>query len=367
MLCRVHFVFLTLAACGTSSSTDDGGTDGASDVAIATDVASESAADVAVDSFTCPTTVPANLDAPSVASCTSLLYVAGGDNTTLIVSTDGVAWTSFQVHDIQGDDYINDISIADGVVTITSLPGVYQSTDGAKTFDLVANIAHNGFDTYGGQVNAGPKGLLLTDNEGTYVASAYTTWVRQSPFAGDASADGFGGHFHGRAVSDAGHYVAFQDNGRFREWDGTSFVDGTTSVAVDAFAFGNGVFLGIGSGGAVTSTDGITWKVQPGFDGGAQPNVLVFDGAKFLAYNFYSSSMWTSTDGIAWTTTSLGTARVGAAAFYQGHYFAAGNSGATSALLLSTDGITWTSAHTNTATETFTINGPRVALGRILH
>ncbi len=76
------------------------------------------------------------------AACARLIYLAGGDNNTIIASNDGKAWTSFEVHHIQGDDYINFISVERGVVTTTSLPGAYQSLDGARTFTLHA-LAQN--------------------------------------------------------------------------------------------------------------------------------------------------------------------------------------------------------------------------------
>ncbi len=357
---------MTAAACGTSGSASDGGTsDATSEPPVGNDAGALDG-DAGSDAFACPTSVPANLEDPSIASCTQIVYIAGGDDNTLIVSTDGVAWNSFAVDHITGDDYINYISVAHGVVTTSSLPGVYQSVNGTKTFSVVSAIAHTNFDTYGGQINSGTSGLLLTDNEGTYLANDYITWVRQTPFAGDASADGFGGHYHGTAFGN-GHYVAFQDNGKLREYDGTTFVDETLSVVVADVAFGNGVFVGVGGGGVVTSPDALTWTTQPGFDGGAQPSVILFDGTKFLAYAFYSTTAYDSTDGKTWTAHALpNSVRVGAAAYYQGHYFGVGNVGATSALLMSSDGLTWTSAHTTTASETFNINGPRVGIGRIL-
>jgi hypothetical protein len=316
------------------------------------------------DAAPCPTTVPTNIEDPAIAHCTTLVYIAGGDDNTVTVSTDGMTWKSLEIDHIMGDDYINFISIADGIVTTTSLPGVYQSIDGAKTFSLVSAIAHSGFDTYGGQINSGDKGLLLTDNEGTYLAANVITWVRQSPFPGDASKDGFGGHYHGVAFGN-GAYVVFQDNGAFREFDGTTFVDGTTSVVVSGVAFGNGVFVGVGGGGVVTSSDAQAWTTQPGFDGGAQPSVVLFNGTQFLAYD--GTTAFASTDGQSWTSSALpDQVRVDAAAFYDGHYFGVGSVAGTSALLLSSDGLTWTMAQATTATETFNINGPRVGIGRIL-
>jgi hypothetical protein len=362
----------TDAGSGDSSTSESGIADAGGDDSPLSDAASDagtgghdaSPGDGSGDGPSCPTTVPANLDDPAIAHCTTIVYIAGGDNNTVTVSTDGTTWNSFEIDHIMGDDYINFISIEDGVVTTTSLPGAYQSLDGAKTFSLVPTIAHMGFDTYGGQINFGDKGTLLTDNEGTYLAADEVTWVRQSPFPGDASADGFGGHYHGVAFGN-GHYVAFQDNGRFREYDGTTFVDGATSVAVSSVAFGNAVFVGVGGGGVVTSSDAQTWTTQAGFDGGAQPSIIVFNGARFLSYD--GTTAYSSADGQAWSASALPNGvRVNAAAYYDGHYFGVGNVGSTSALLLSSDGLTWTMGHATTASETFEINGPRVGMGRIL-
>ena len=94
------------------------------------------------DAAPCPTTVPTNIEDPAIAHCTTLVYIAGGDDNTVTVSTDGMTWNSFEIHHIMGDDYINYITVIDGVVTTTSLPGVYQSLDGAKTFALVCHRAH---------------------------------------------------------------------------------------------------------------------------------------------------------------------------------------------------------------------------------
>jgi hypothetical protein len=376
-----------LAACGSShgASTTDAGSDAMStsesgiseagrDGAPLSDAASDAGpggpeaapGDGSGDGPPCPTSVPTNVEDPAIAHCTTIVYIAGGDDNTVTISTDGTTWQSFEIDHIMGDDYINFISIEQGVVTTTSLPGVYQSVDGAKTFSVVSAIPHTGFDTYGGQINYGDKGLLITDNQGTYLAADEITWVPLTPFAGDASGDGFGGHYHGVAFGN-GHYVAFQDSGRFREYDGTAFVDGTTSVLVASVAFGNGVFVGVGGGGVVTSNDALTWATQPGFDGGAQPDVILFNGTQFLAYAYGGTTAYTTTDGTSWGTSALpNSVRVDTAAYYDGHYFGVGSVGSTTALLLSNDGLSWSLAQATTASETFNINGPRVGIGRIL-
>ena len=99
------------------------------------------------------------------------------------------------------------------------------------------------------------------------------------------------------------------------------------------------------------SSDAQAWTTQPGFDGGAQPSVVLFNGTQFLAYD--GTTAFASTDGQSWTSSALpDQVRVDAAAFYDGHYFGVGSVAGTSALLLSSDGLTWTMAQATTATET---------------
>lgn len=313
----------------------------------------------------CPASAPADLDEPSLAACSTLLYVAGGDDTMLITSTDGVTWTTSRIANVTGDDFINSIDVSRGVVTTTALPGVFQSLDGGANFELVTGVAHNGFNTYGGQLTNGPQGLLLTDNEGTYLAADGVTWVRQKPFPDGGAPDGFGGHHRGTAYGND-RYVVLQDNARVRTLHGADWYAGSLPVDVASLAFGAGRFVAVGSSGTLTSVDGETWTPQTFPDGGVMnANVVLFDAVRFYAYS--GASVFTSTDGQTWAPTPLSPGvRIRAAAVFEGHFFAVGTSNNVSTLLRSSDGANWTVAYTPTTDETFRINGPRVAMGRVL-
>lgn len=106
-------------------------------------------------------------------------------------------------------------------------------------------------------------------------------------------------------------------------------------------AFGNGVYVAVGSGSFATSTDGITWTTRTS-PSGLNHNGITFGSGLFVttvSNGITSTSIYTSTDGITWT------ARTSPSTGYQGVFF--GNSlfvafGST-IVSTSTDGITWTS------------------------
>ena len=324
----------------------------------------------------CPTSVPADLTEPAVRdACTRFVYLAGGDDTRVISSTDeGATWNAVVIKDISGDDVINNFSVFRGVISTSSLPGVFQSSDRGKTFTLVNAISNDGFDTYGGQFNVGNKGLLLTDGEGTYLAADGVTWQRIVPFPGAPEKDGFGKHWGGTAFG-ANTYVALQDTGHYRTYNGTKFFDDLMPMPIDngaQVAFGNGKFVVVSGGKATTSADGIAWSAPApiqAIDGGVTTTVnaytVLFDGTRFLAYD--GDKVALSPDGKTWAV-QMSNASVYTAANFDGHFVAAGTlNGQTAAgILLSKDGLSWSSAHTFASTETAFINGWRVGVGRVL-
>jgi hypothetical protein len=378
------------SGCGSKGSAATGGSDGGSttseggggqpvvqpDAGPDTGPMGDAAVDAPVDApgVVCPTSAPADFSDPAVAfMCSRFVYLAGGDDTTIIQSLDeGATWTTQQFDNVTGDDYINNLAVYLGIINTTTLPGVFQSADQGTTFTVVATLPHSNFDTYGGQLNVGDKGLLLTDNAGTYSSVDGVTWTTLTPFPGMPSADGFGGHWSGTAFG-AGIYVALQDKSAFHTWDGTTFTDGTLPITTgngQLVAFGNGVFVAVGGGQSATSTDGKTWgnvsPIQAAGDGGgtASPATLLFDGNTFLGYD--NEKLAFSTDGKTWTIMSLGTTRIETAANSEGRFVAAGAIGNTKGILRSSDGLDWTMVHPFAAGETANINGWRVGVGRVL-
>jgi len=324
----------------------------------------------------CPAAPPVDFDDAAMrAKCGKLVYVAGGDHFHVLVSSDGAStWTSMSPAEVAGEDYVNNIVVARGVVGIIGLPGLYTSADGGKTFALVDAVSHNGFDTYGGQFMYGAGQFVLTDNQGTYLSNDGLAWRSVVPFPDNSFPNAFGPHYHGSTFG-AETYLVFQDNAAYRTLKGTTWAQGVLVSAdhdVGGVAFGNGTFVVVGqAGGAMftmTSPDGKTWgnaqtKDASGaaFTGGASGGII-FDGAKFRAYRQYSDKVsYVSSDGTSWTKVTLSN-DVDAVAYADGHYFAVGDKN----LLTSSDGVAWTMVHAFTAQETFAIYGPRVAVGYVL-
>jgi hypothetical protein len=353
------------AGTGGAAGTGDGGAAGAGGTT-STDGGGDASAGP------CPTAPPAGTSDPAFRDrCTKRLYVAGGDDFRLTLSVDeGKTWQRVQPVNIAGDDFVNDVSVSNGVVTFIGLPGAYASVDGGKTFAVVANVAHVGFNTYGGQFTAGPDRVVLTDNEGTYVSTDGLAWTAQNPFPDNSHPKGFGGHYHGRAFGNQ-TYVIFQDNGAFRTFDGNVWTQGVLAAGdLREIVFAGGKFVGVGSNmtGAfsTTSTDGKTWsapqyKDAAGASLAGQPTV-VFDGTRFMIFTVYGGkAAYTSPDGATWTKHTL-TVDLTTAVFEDGVFFGIGGG----KLWFSADGLVWTGVHDLAPDETNNINGPRLAVGRVL-
>ena len=104
-----------------------------------------------------------------------------------------------------------------------------------------------------------------------------------------------------------------------------------------AVAFGNGRFVAAGGPGVVvTSEDGTNWVRQP-FPVGTYPNAIAFGNDRFVVGSY--SFLFMSTDGEHWTgPTSLSSAAIYSLAYGNGLFVGVG---ANNAIFTSTDGISW--------------------------
>jgi hypothetical protein len=109
----------------------------------------------------------------------------------------------------------------------------------------------------------------------------------------------------------------------------------TTQGSFLDVAFGNGLFIGITSGGIYSSTDGINWTLRS-----TQSTIL---SIKFLQNKFYvgtNNGIVSSSDGISWTTVySLSGIAIRDIDYGNGKFIAAAQS---SRIVISNDGISWT-------------------------
>lgn len=110
-------------------------------------------------------------------------------------------------------------------------------------------------------------------------------------------------------------------------------------------AFGNGVFVAVGTAGAnrvMTSADGINWTARPGAPNQEWKSVAFGNGIFVAVCDFGANRVMTSADGINWTLRTSTLSGWSGVAFGNGAFFAVAASGVTR-LMTSADGINWTS------------------------
>lgn len=315
----------------------------------------------------CPSAVPIDTEVSWIRDrCTKRIYVASGDDFRVTVSTDeGATWQRRQPANIPGDDVVTDVSIAHGVVAIIGLPGLHTSADGAATFSLVDNVAHNGFDSYGGQIAYGAGRIVLTDFEGTYTSTDGLHYQAMTPFPGSPERNGFGKHYHGRAYGNQ-TFIFLQDQGLIRVFDGATWTEDKLNGELTGAVFGRGMFVVSGTDGSgyvITSGDGRTWTAPGRKDAGGEDlpvdSWVIFDGQQFILYGY--AVAYTSPDAVTWNKHPL---EVGlqTVVFQDAKYFGLGKGN----LWFSTDGLAWTPKHQLGPDEKSDISPPHLAVGRVL-
>lgn len=359
----------TATTAATTSAADSG--DASSGGTTATSVGDTDSAEGSTGAVVCPDAPPFDDgDAALLEQCTRRIYIEGGDDSRVTFSTDeGASWQTVRIDDIDGDDFVNELRVAKGLVMAIGKFGLW--VDRGAGFEVASDVSSAGFDSYGGQLGRLDDTLLLTDNAGTFSSQDGSTWLALDPFPDGSHPPGFGGHHHGVADG-AGVYLVFQDQG-LRRFDGTSWSEDALPAAPDVqgVAYGAGMFVVVGNDGGSgftrTSVDGVDWSsAQTVDDEGApigNPGAgIVFDGAEFRIYTQYSGTLgYRSTDGVTWTPLES-SHHIDRVAYDDGRYFAAGEG----MLLGSDDGLTWTELYTLAVDETQFINGARVAIGRVL-
>jgi hypothetical protein len=68
-------------------------------------------------------------------------------------------------------------------------------------------------------------------------------------------------------------------------------------------AYGNGVFVAVGSSGSYISTDAINWNEASTSADLRRGTNLIFDGEKFVVIDAQLQQLWTSTNGTNWQAT----------------------------------------------------------------
>jgi hypothetical protein len=133
-----------------------------------------------------------------------------------------------------------------------------------------------------------------------------------------------------------GLFVSANDNGALsHSSDGVTwmYATGASGATATHLAFGNGIFLGVGGTGVVTSPDGDNWTSGAALP--ASADGLVFGGGHFTAVA--SGHVFTSQDGKSWMDNPVSNLPSGPLAYGNGNYVLATGS----ELRRSSDGIAW--------------------------
>jgi hypothetical protein len=137
---------------------------------------------------------------------------------------------------------------------------------------------------------------------------------------------------------------SFDGGKQWKSGGACTLVDGFSNLGqAGGFAFGNGVFVAVTSGGDYCQTAdlGATWKT--GNVGGGADGKMAFLGDKFWAPN--GNHAYVSADGVAWSKQTFlpgGTSFHSIARGASGTFVGVERSGASNRFFRSTDGVTWT-------------------------
>ena len=193
------------------------------------------------------------------------LFVAGGGSTAILISQDGINWTSANTSGARSPNVYQTIYENNLFVAVADF-GILTSPDGtnwsSRSFSNVSlrsiSYGNGQFVVVGGGINANYGGTILMSQD----ATNWTELDDLTPYAG---------------------------------FNGT--------------AFGNGEFVVVAGDGTVfTSPDGVTWPLPsgPGIDtsdpyssGSLGVNGLVYGDGQFVASGI--GTCWNSTDGRSWT------------------------------------------------------------------
>lgn len=184
---------------------------------------------------------------------------------------------------------------------------------------------------------AGSNGTILASDDGA-------TWSGFSP--GTGTTQWLSEVTYGVGTA-GGRYVAVGANGTILSyapgpgstWQSALFTGSGTTEMLSSVAFGNGMFVAVGSNGVlVTSRDGINWTVDRFFGSTGWLYKVIFDGIGSLVAVGTDGLIWVH-NGISWQSHQPTTETLHGVTFGHGMYVAVGNTGI---VLTSPDGSVWT-------------------------
>ena len=243
-------------------------------------------------------------------------FVAVGQAGTILLSDDGVTWTSVPSGTsaaLAGVAFDGKV-VAVGFNNRTLVSEMLTSADGGSWNEVVSPLFGRVFleaVTYGGGkfVAAGTNGSILTSKDGiawTRAVSGTVAVLRGVAYGGGRFvAAGEGGLI---STSPDGVSWTYEDSGTFASFHG--------------IAYGGGRFVAVGPTAVVASTDGMHWKTAAEMQMSGMYAVAYGEG-QFVAVGEHGSA-FTSPDGTGWVPLPSVMTRPGVAPLLSGVTYGAG-------------------------------------------
>ncbi len=271
--------------------------------------------------------------------------IAGQAGRVILTSTDAENWSILTAGPYQGTAFNGVAASASVAVAVGDVGALVSSTDGATWTQRNSTTTNRLLDVTFAQskfVAVGNVGTVLTSGDGTN-----WTWQTLSPVLSTNGLQGV------RYATGAGVWIVVGDGGSiYTSPDGTTFTwtrratSAATTAQLRRVAVGDGMHVAVGNTGTIASAADPTgtWTLRTSGTT-AHFNDVVYGSGTFVAVGI-NGTVSRSTDGINWTTTTLGVMPLFSVTHLNGHFVVTSQS---NNYYTSPDGITWTGRTTGAA------------------
>lgn len=277
-----------------------------------------------------------------INSSNVFVTIANANETTAVVSTDGITWTT--------TTFTSATAMWSGIYA----NGIYFTSVGGSSSSAVAQSSTNGITWTVRTMPKASNWVSFAYGNGTWV-SVSTNFTADGATSTDGitwttrTTPGAGGNNYKQLAYGNGMFVATTSSAvTAYSTDGITWTQGSIvggSDTWDSLVFAKGMFVALmgsstASTVAATSTDGITWTRRT-MPASAKWKAMAYGNGTFAALpNGVVTSAASSTDGISWTLRTLPLVDTWSRMTYgNGRFIAVGT---TTNQINSTDGITWT-------------------------
>lgn len=258
------------------------------------------------------------------------IYNIVGEN-AIYRSTNGITWTTISI-----PSNARSFDTTNTGVTWTTRNAFFGVSTSSSDFTIQVNSV-----AYGGSVVGRDKGWIAVGDTGKLRRSTDgITWTTQNSTFGTTTIN---------AIAYGNIWIAAGNTGQMRlstdsvNWTTQNSTFGTSNI--NALAYNNGLWLAVGSAAIRTSTNGLTWVTVNSTDTNTYSEIAYGGGKWVIAGS--SGTVRVSTDTVTWVTgTVANNAGWRGIAYGNGMWvLGGGTSGIPGSTVTqqSTDGITWTS------------------------